>query len=251
MTTKLSIITICKNCAANLDKTLRSIVCQDYNGPTELIVIDGGSTDNTISIINKYSSKITRWISEPDKGVYDAMNKGISISSGDWLCFMNAGDTFASPHSVSQSFHTSLLSNSVTSNTQVIYGDYIASFSNQQKLIKALPIKTLHWHMSFCHQSSFIKNRPDLHFDDSMKIAADYEVFRDLLKRYGESCFVYTDCPVAVFDMTGASNNNIVKQRQEYLTIYKNYNPHNLHYWTFWLVTKLHFNFRFGIANKI
>ena len=79
-----------------IERTIRSIVGQTYKD-VEFIIVDGGSTDGTIAIINKYAQSVSRFISESDNGIYDAMNKGVRSCHGDYLCFMNAGDTFFSP----------------------------------------------------------------------------------------------------------------------------------------------------------
>lgn len=92
---KISIITVVKNDAAGLEKTILSVCSQEDTTP-ELIVIDGGSSDETAAVIRKYQEKIEFWSIEPDQGVYDAMNKGLSKASGEWIIFLNAGDVFSS-----------------------------------------------------------------------------------------------------------------------------------------------------------
>ena len=84
MNNKISIITVCFNCADQLEKTILSYMSQTYNDK-ELIVVDGGSNDRTIEVINKYHENISKWISEPDEGIYDAMNKGLSLAVGEWV----------------------------------------------------------------------------------------------------------------------------------------------------------------------
>lgn len=94
---KISIITVTYNAGIMLEKTLNSIQKQQY-GNKETIVVDGKSTDNSLTVIQRYTGNgtVTQWSSEPDKGIYDAMNKGVNRCSGQWVIFMNAGDTFAS-----------------------------------------------------------------------------------------------------------------------------------------------------------
>lgn len=88
---KISIVTVVYNGELTLESTILSVVNQDYQD-TEFIVIDGGSTDSTIDIIKKYESNITHWVSESDKGIYDAMNKGLQLATGDWLIFIGCDD---------------------------------------------------------------------------------------------------------------------------------------------------------------
>lgn len=90
---KVSIITVVYNGEKELENTILSVIRQTYDN-LEYIIVDGGSTDNTINIIKKYANKISYWISEPDKGIYDAMNKGIDVANGEWLLFRNCGDYF-------------------------------------------------------------------------------------------------------------------------------------------------------------
>ncbi len=90
---KISIITVCYNSAATLEKTIQSVVSQTYKN-IEYIVVDGNSKDSTLEIIKKYDEHITKWISEPDKGLYDAMNKGIEMATGNLVGILNSDDTF-------------------------------------------------------------------------------------------------------------------------------------------------------------
>ena len=104
---KISIITVCYNSAATLEKTILSVVSQSYED-IEYIIVDGNSKDDTVAIIKKYQDKITNWISEPDQGLYDAMNKGIAMAMGDIIGILNSDDTFNSSTILAEiaSFHT-------------------------------------------------------------------------------------------------------------------------------------------------
>jgi glycosyltransferase involved in cell wall biosynthesis len=104
---KISIITVCYNSAATIEKTIRSVGAQTYKN-IEYIIVDGNSKDGTLDIIQKHEDKITKWISEPDKGLYDAMNKGIAMATGDIVGILNSDDTFHSNTvlEVIAAFHT-------------------------------------------------------------------------------------------------------------------------------------------------
>lgn len=95
---KVSVITVCYNSANTIEKTIKSVISQDY-GDIEYIIIDGGSNDGTLDIIDKYKDKISILISEPDKGIYDAMNKGIRIASGEIVGMINSDDWYG-PYTV-------------------------------------------------------------------------------------------------------------------------------------------------------
>lgn len=116
---KISIITICFNAATDLENTIASVRSQKYKD-YEYIVVDGGSKDATLAVINGNSDKITKWVSEPDKGIYDAMNKGIKMASGEWVIMMNAGDVFADSQ-VLQNVFSHAIPDSIT----FLYGDIL------------------------------------------------------------------------------------------------------------------------------
>ena len=105
LTPKFSVITVTYNAAAVLEDTIQSVISQTYHH-VEYIIVDGASTDGTLSIINRYKDHIARIVSEPDKGLYDAMNKGIRLATGDYLCFLNAGDSFHEDDTLQQMVHT-------------------------------------------------------------------------------------------------------------------------------------------------
>ncbi len=115
---KFSIITVTYNAGKVLEDTIQSVITQTYKN-MEYILVDGGSTDNTLSIINQYRSMIQQVISEPDRGLYDAMNKGIKMATGDYICFLNAGDAFHEDDTLQQMVH-SLTENALP---DVLYGE--------------------------------------------------------------------------------------------------------------------------------
>ena len=101
---KISVVTVCYNAVETIEKTILSVINKTYQN-IEYIIIDGASTDGTVDIINRYRDKIAYFVSEPDKGIYDAMNKGINAATGDWISFMNAGDTFYCNKTIHRLFH--------------------------------------------------------------------------------------------------------------------------------------------------
>ena len=100
----ISIITAVLNGDKTLERTIQSVIDQDYKN-IEYIIIDGGSTDGTLDIIKKYDHAIDYWMSEPDEGIYDAFNKGIQISSGEWIYFLGADDYFVDQNVLNTTVH--------------------------------------------------------------------------------------------------------------------------------------------------
>ena len=92
---KVTVVTVCRNCARMLEKTIESVETLSYPD-IEYVIVDGASDDDTLNVIKKHEGKIDQWVSEPDRGIYDAMNKAVTMAKGDWGIFMNAGDVFAS-----------------------------------------------------------------------------------------------------------------------------------------------------------
>lgn len=103
----ISIITVCYNAEKEIERTIKSVVSQTYTDK-EYVIIDGASKDGTLNIINKYKDNIQKVVSEPDKGIYDAMNKGIKAATGEWIIMMNAGDVFASDTVLEEIFSTQI-----------------------------------------------------------------------------------------------------------------------------------------------
>lgn len=106
----ISVVTVSYNAVLTIEQTILSVINQTYPH-IEYIIIDGGSTDGTVDIIKKYANRIAYWVSEPDKGIYDAMNKGIRTAKGEWINFMNAGDLFYSKDTLEKVFSKSINDN--------------------------------------------------------------------------------------------------------------------------------------------
>ncbi|WP_370526631.1 glycosyltransferase [Pedobacter sp. HDW13] len=103
---KLTVITIVYNNVRDIERTLKSVLNQTYK-KIEYIVIDGASTDGTLQVVEQYKNQVSKIVSEPDKGIYDAMNKGLAIATGDYVLFMNSGDELYDQHTVEDVFTSS------------------------------------------------------------------------------------------------------------------------------------------------
>ena len=199
----ISIITVSYDAVKTIEQTILSVLNQTYPN-IEYIIIDGGSTDGTLDIIKKYQDKITYWISEPDKGIYDAMNKGTLKANGEWLNFMNAGDTFFDELVLEKIFK-----NKEWDDADVIYGDVIYVFPNREDIRKAAPLKRIKVGIPFCHQSVLVKTKllQKYPFDTSYKICADYNFFHTLYKE--RFSFKYKKQIIAKY-LAGGFSSNVV-----------------------------------------
>lgn len=205
---KITIITISFNAVKTIEQTILSVINQTYSN-IEYIIIDGCSTDGTIDIIKKYSNQITTWISEPDKGIYDAMNKGINVASGEWINFMNSGDSFYNNNVIKEFI------DKISPNTEIAYGDTMILHTLGNYIKKPKPLNQILKKMIFGHQATFIKAQ--LHkkyiFDTNFRSSADYNFF---YKMYNQKhLFQYIPIVVTNYDATsGMSTDNyhIVKR---------------------------------------
>jgi glycosyltransferase involved in cell wall biosynthesis len=219
---KISVITVAYNEAATIEATLMSVLEQTYR-PIEYIVIDGGSDDGTADIIRKYQDRLAYWVSEPDEGIYDAMNKGIRVAHGDYLNFMNSGDCFYSKKTVEEVV------------AQIHGEDFVAGIAANMKEEHSKPYS--YWmpvrqHFSLgeilCgglvnHQSSFISRRlfEKNQYDVQCGLIADEAFFVQTVGRDGAS---YKPLKVVVckYNAEGRSEDpseedRIVQTRMDYL----------------------------------
>lgn len=167
----VSILTIVYNGEKYLEKTILSVISQDYDN-IEYIIIDGGSEDGTLNIIRKYGDKISYWVSESDSGIYDAMNKGISLANGEWICFINCGDRFFDGITLATVFE------SFPEDADFIYGHHCKVYGfGGTKIYKARSLAYFWRGMPFSHQSLFVRTAllKSRCFDTHYGICADYE----------------------------------------------------------------------------
>lgn len=199
---KISVVTVCYNSVDTIEKTMLSVLNQTYPD-VEYIIIDGGSTDGTVDIIKKYSDKLAYWISEPDKGIYDAMNKGISVATGDYINFMNSGDRFYNNKVISK------LLEKIDTSAIIVYGNWnhnVGASSWIRKPKKESEIKT---DMILCHQACFINlsYHKINNFDLNFKIAADYNfMYRTLYVEKQKSQYI----PLTISDFNGGEGYSVV-----------------------------------------
>lgn len=218
---KITIITVTRNDVEALRKTISSVVGQDYPD-VEFIIIDGGSGDGTVEVIKAHAARIAYWISEPDRGIYDAMNKGLAMATGSWVNFMNAGDTFHGMDTLSGLMAFDL------DGYGVVYGDSFARYPRSTVFKPAGAPAEMIKGMVFCHQAAFV--RRELigagGFDLSFPIGADFKMLFGL---YASGCqFKKLSFTIAIFDASGISNQKMLQSAQEHFAIVKGYKELNL-----------------------
>jgi glycosyltransferase involved in cell wall biosynthesis len=214
---KLSIITINLNNVIGIRKTILSVINQTFKD-FDYIIIDGGSTDGSVEVIKEFTDHITYWISESDRGIYNAMNKGILKARGEYLQFLNSGDWLVNENVLSQVF-------SNNENSDILYGDLIKCFSSGKKTLLTfkhtkISLQGLIYNQPILHPSSFIKKKlfeNDL-YDENYKVVSDWIFI--LKKIVLESCSTYyIGFPIAYFNTEGISerqdtNHIVVEERQ-------------------------------------
>ncbi|MBL7911112.1 MAG: glycosyltransferase [Bacteroidia bacterium] len=199
----LSIITINYNNKVGLEKTITSVISQSDKS-FEFIVIDGGSTDGSVDIIEKHKSAITYAVSEKDNGIYNAQNKGIAKANGDYCLFLNSGDTLANENVIKEIRQH-------LAGIDIVYGDLITINAEGKKEQLKSPEKADAPHFmvsTLWHPTAFIKRSLFEKFgayNETLKITGDYEFFiRTVLKNNVSTKHV--SFPISIFDLGGISN---------------------------------------------
>ncbi|WP_071467522.1 glycosyltransferase family 2 protein [Polynucleobacter asymbioticus] len=194
----VSIITVVYNNENYIEKTILSVINQDYNN-FEYIVVDGNSTDKTLKILNLYSNSIDSMISENDNGIYDAMNKGIALAKGEWLCFMNSGDEFSSNEII-----TKIFKKNNYHNKSFIYSDVYLK-NNLNKIEYGLH-KCSHISRSLVHQSAIYRKK--LHLNHGNYLVSKNVTISDYLFfcLVPDEDFIKTEVVIARYDISGKSS---------------------------------------------
>ena len=204
----ISVVTVSYNAVQTIETTILSVINQTYSN-IEYIIIDGGSTDGTIDIIKKYEDKIAYWVSEPDKGIYDAMNKGIDKASGEWINFMNCGDSFYTNEVLGEVF------NNCDFFADIIYGDSNCIYDIGQYMRRG-SIVTEQNCMPFIHQASFVRKRlmKEHNFNIKYKICADRDFFYYAFKQNKK--FKYVSIIISNYEAeTGLSSISLIELMNE------------------------------------
>ena len=242
---KLSIVTINYNNAEGLRKTMESVLAQTYT-EIEYIIVDGASTDGSVDVIRELATRPTiKWVSEKDTGIYNAMNKGIRIATGEYIQILNSGDILAADDVTERMFQAMgygqwAIDNETNRQSPIayrpqipiFYGNMIKEYPDGRRMVDRCQAKDYtpesfyyFYRGTLNHDCAYI--RRDLFekyglYNEEMKICSDWEWYVRAIVLGGEKT-VYTNIDVTVFDMTGISESNgknkdiILKERREYL----------------------------------
>lgn len=216
---KVSIITVNLNDKVGLEKTIKSVLSQTFTN-YEFLIIDGKSSDGSVNVIKQHADQIHYWISEPDKGIYNAMNKGIQKATGEYCFFLNAGDLFASENVLTDIFADDL-------HESFICGQYIREKGGV--FIEQDPYRNRTWDLALydifsdflCHQAFFIKTDNFTKYglyDEQLRVISDWKLFLIAIGIHHEKV-VYKDVCISIFNIEGLSHTiggkAIYKEKQQ------------------------------------
>ena len=218
MCKRITVITVCYNAENTIERTILSVLGQNYAN-LEYIVIDGDSKDRTKDKLYHYRHKIKSIISEPDNGIYDAMNKGVGLATGEWLIFMNSGDTFCEKDILTK------MSNYLNDEICILRGNIVRVYNHVNVKSSGIVVQTPGIidmsQNTFHHQACLIKKvlfEKYGHYDNEFKLCADWKFFFDCIVLHHEKSY-YVDINVAYFPMDGISS----EKTKDYLLEQKKY----------------------------
>lgn len=208
----ISVVTICYNASSTIEETILSVINQSLCD-FEYVIVDGGSTDGTLKIIEKYRDRVDVLLSESDGGIYNAMNKAAGLASGQYIIYMNSNDVFSS-EDILQRVSLTIGDDDYS----IIYGDYFLRINNNKYLVRSLPktkgaIVTSHQAI-FCKTSLVLQ----IKFDENLKLAADYKLVCSLLVLGPHLCLNF---PICVMEGVGFSSDKKNQILGEYFEVNK------------------------------
>ncbi|GAA3981790.1 glycosyltransferase family 2 protein [Pedobacter ginsengiterrae] len=171
---KLTIITIVYNNVRDIERTINSVINQTYK-KIEYIIIDGKSTDGTLDIVEKYSNQISKIVSEPDKGIYDAMNKGLALATGDYVLFMNSGDEIFDEHTVQEVFDSSPGADIYYGETEMYNDNWESLGRRRHEAPEQFDWTSFKYGMNISHQAIYIRKSILTPYDLKYKYSSDID----------------------------------------------------------------------------
>lgn len=217
---KLSVITIVYNNVKDIERTMLSVLNQTYPN-IEYILIDGASKDGTVDVIYKYKARLTQFISEPDNGIYDAMNKGLNLATGDYVLFMNSGDEIYAPETVAEVFETSASADIYYGETEMFDENWQSLGQRRHCAPEVFNWKSFKYGMSVSHQAIYIKRNLIEPYDLRYKYSSDIDWIIKAAKK--ASSIVNTHMYVAKYLVGGISKKKHLASLKERFSIFSKY----------------------------
>jgi glycosyltransferase involved in cell wall biosynthesis len=218
---KISIVTINYNRLADLKKTFNNVISLKNFHEYEYIIVDGGSSDGSVDFLTENSELISQWVSEPDRGIYDAMNKGATLASGEWIIFMNAGDCFFAEDTLQE------VEAYLKSSVDVIIGGVESIYNDRYgyRTIKSEPHDLEQfWHqIPTCHQSILVKRDLQVRypFDPNLSWCADHDFLAKLYSLNHQ--FEAVPIVISKFEASGDRKRDLLSYTKERWNIYRQY----------------------------
>jgi len=215
MSFKISIITVTYNAENFIEKTINSIINQSYKN-IELIIIDGESKDDTLKIIKNYSQHINILVSEKDSGIYDAMNKGINLATGDFITFLNAGDDYINNNVLFNLFEN------LDKDTNIVYADHISILNGKEKYRKAKKFNKNNLFKflttTVCHQAIFVKKEIAPKYNLKYKLKGELNWYFDILENTNIK-FLHRKMPIVYYLRGGVGETKYILNLKEILKV--------------------------------
>ena len=220
MQPKLSVITIVYNNVKDIERTMLSVLNQTYRN-IEYIIIDGGSKDGTVEVIGKYRPRLARFLSEPDNGIYDAMNKGLTLATGDYVLFMNSGDEIYAPETVTEVFESAAAADIYYGETEMYNEQWESLGQRRHCAPEIFNWKSFRYGMSISHQAIYVKRSLAQPFDLRYKYSSDIDWIIRAAKN--ASSIVNTHMYVAKYLVGGISKKKHFASLRERFRIFSKY----------------------------
>lgn len=208
----ISIITVVYNSEKLLEPTIQSIISQTYPH-IEYIIVDGASKDRTLDIVRSYEKQISKWISEKDKGIYDAMNKGLAMATGDYVLFMNSGDVLFANDTIEKVFASAKDADVYYGETEIVNEAGESQGDRRLTPPEDLTWKSLKLGMCVSHQSFIPKRELCTPYDLQYKISSDVDWVIKVLKKSKK--IVHTHIYISKFLAGGASRQKTMTALKE------------------------------------
>lgn len=221
----VTVITVVYSAEEHIRKTLESVTLQTHKS-VEFIIVDGGSTDDTMNIIKEYDEFVDGWVSEPDKGIYDAMNKGIDMAEGSWLCFMNAGDAFYSDHTIEDVMASAA---NLPSSLFLYGGAAIVNEAGElQTVLSPLQFSKLNLNVlatrTMCHQSIFVAKSVVPKYSTDFRLKGELDWYYSLLRLLKHGQVNTLPFPVCRYSLGGEGDSNFIENQVERIRVTRKYN---------------------------